>query len=126
MATSHRADVTGQRRRAMRRRTGVTCLVLIGLVVLVSVARAQGPVKVGFIYPDSGFAAQLGLDLRDGFLLYWSEVGNKAGGRPVEVHLESKTSCKADEGLTKARKLVERDPVHVLGGIICTPVAYAL
>ena len=110
----------------MRRRTGVTCLVLIGLLVLSSVARAQGPVKVGFIYPDSGFAAQLGLDLRDGFLLYWSEVGNKAGGRPVEVHLESKTSCKADEGLTKARKLVERDRVHVLGGIICTPVAYAL
>jgi hypothetical protein len=68
-------------------------VVLFGLLVLSSLARAQGPGKVGFIYPDSGFAAQLGLDLRDGFVLYWSEVGNKAGGRPVEVHLESKTSC---------------------------------
>ena len=89
-------------------------------------AEAQGPVKIGFIYPDSGPMAQLGIDLRDGFLLYWSEVGNKAGGRPVEVLRETKASCKADEGLTKARKLVERDNVHLLGGIICTPVAYAL
>jgi branched-chain amino acid transport system substrate-binding protein len=103
-----------------------TCLVLVGLLGLSDLSRAQGPVKVGFIYPDTGFAAQLGLDLRDGFLLYWSEISNKAGGRPVEVLLESKGSCKSDEGLTKARKLVERERVHVLGGIICTPVAYAL
>ena len=117
--------------RAMRTRrlgTLVGLLLLVGLLGLPALpeAQAQGPVKLGFIYPDTGFAAQLGLDLRDGFLLYWSEVGNKAGGRPVEVLPETKASCKADEGLTKARKLVERDRVHLLGGIICTPVAYAL
>ena len=104
----------------------VALLFLAGLGGAPGVLWAQGPVKVGFIYPDSGFAAQLGLDLRDGFLLYWSEVGNKAGGRPVEVFLESKGGNKPDEGLTKARKLVERDKVQVLGGIISTPVAYAL
>ncbi len=91
-----------------------------------SAAQPSGPIKIGFIYPDSGPMAQLGLDLRDGFLLYWSEVGHKAAGRPVEVLVETKGSCKPDEGLTKARKLVERDQVHLLGGIICTPVAYAL
>ena len=121
--------------RGTMRRVGL--VVLAGLVALVGLAsllgvtgpreaRAQGPVKVGFIYPDSGFAAQLGLDLRDGFLQYWSEIGNKAGGRPVEILRETKASCKADEGLTKARKLVERDRVHILGGVICTPVAYGL
>jgi len=104
---------------------------LIGLLMAwgapgLPAAQAQGPVRVGFIYPDSGFAAQLGLDLRDGFLLYWSEIGNKAGGRSVEVVLETKGSCKPDEGLTKAKKLVERERVHILGGIICTPVAYTL
>ncbi len=103
----------------------VALLALVGGFVATP-ASAQGPVKIGFIYPDTGFVAQLGLDLRDGFLLYWSEVGNKAGGRPVEVLLESMASNKADEGLTKARKLVERDHVHILGGIIETPVAYAL
>jgi len=102
-------------------------LTLVGLTgLLAAQAWGQGPVKIGFIYPDSGFLAQLGLDLRDGFLLYWSEVGNKAGGRPVEVLLEAKGSNKPDEGLTKARKLTERDQVHILGGIIATPVAYAL
>ena len=108
----------------------VAFLAVLALAMVVggaASAQAQsGPVKIGFIYPDSGPMAQLGLDLRDGFQLYWSEVGNKAGGRPVEVLVERKASCKADEGLTKARKLVERDGVHILGGIICTPVAYAL
>jgi branched-chain amino acid transport system substrate-binding protein len=106
---------------------------LLAVVALATVTAAAGPaaaqggpIKIGFIYPDSGPMAQLGLDLRDGFQLYWSEVGGKAGGRPVEVLVERKASCKADEGLTKARKLVERDGVQILGGIICTPVAYAL
>ena len=103
-------------------------LALVGLTGLFGAApaRAQGPVKIGFIYPDTGPFAQLGLDMRDGFLLYWSEVGNKAGGRAVEVLVETKGTNKPDEGLAKARKLVERDQVHILGGIISTPVAYAL
>ena len=103
-------------------------MTLVGLAGLVGApaAEAQGPARIGFIYPDSGPFAQLGLDMRDGFLLYWSEIGNKAGGRAVEILTETKGTAKPDEGLTKARKLVERDKVHVLGGIISTPVAYAL
>ena len=89
-------------------------------------SHAQAPVKVGLIYPDSGPFAQLGLDMRDGFLMYWNEVGMKAGGRAVEILLETKATNKPDEGLTKARKLVERDRVHILSGIVSTPVAYAL
>ena len=42
----------------------VTCLVLIGLLGLSDLSPAQGPVKVGFIYPDTGFLAEVGLDLR--------------------------------------------------------------
>ena len=114
----------------------VTFGVLTALVVLVAsgglasrtpaAAQSPGPIKIGFIYPDKGPLAQLGIDLRDGFLLYWGEVGNKAGGRPVELILETKASSKPDEGLTKARKLVEHDKVHLLGGVIASPVAYAL
>ena len=102
--------------------TALAVLLLLGL----SDARAQGPVKIGFIYADSGSAAQAGVDMRDGFLLYWSEIGNKAGGRPVEVLLETTGTNKPDEALTKARKLVERERVQLLGGIIATPEAYAL
>src|SRR5262245_2158423 len=104
----------------------VSLLVALGVLLGLPGARAQGPLKIGFIYADSGSAAQAGIDMRDGFLFYWSEIGNKAGGRPVEVLLEATGTNKPDEALTKARKLVERDRVHLLGGIHATPEAYAL
>ncbi|MBI1894356.1 MAG: ABC transporter substrate-binding protein [Candidatus Rokubacteria bacterium] len=88
--------------------------------------RAYGPVKIGFVYPDTGPLEQAGRDMRDGFLLYWSEVGQKAGGREVELFLETKGTNDTDEGSRKTRKLVERDEIHILGGIVSTPVAYAL
>ena len=115
------------RRQAVWTVTAVAVLLTL-LASLPAGVRGQAPepARIGFIFPSSGPFAQPGADMRDGFLLYWSEVGNKAAGRTVEALLEDKASCKADEGLTKARKLVERDRVHILGGIICTPVAYAL
>ena len=102
-------------------RSGIVGLVALAFLVGLlgaPVAQAQESVKIGFIYPDAGTFAQPGLDMRDGFLLYWGQVGNKAGGRTVELLLENKGTAKPDEGLTKARKLVERDKVHILGGVI--------
>src|SRR5262249_60491407 len=77
--------------------------------------QSPGPIKIGFIYPDKGPLAQLGIDLRDGFLLYWSEVGNKAGGRPVEHILETKTSNKPHEGRSNAGKRSQNQqvPTHI-------------
>jgi branched-chain amino acid transport system substrate-binding protein len=89
-------------------------------------AAAQGPVKIGFLYPDQGVFTQVGFDMRDGFLLQMNEVGTRAGGRPIEVHLETKPTNKPDDGLTKAKRLVEREKVHILGGVVSSPVAYAL
>ncbi len=89
-------------------------------------AQSKAPLKIGFVTPLSGVYASLGADMRDGFLLYWGQVGNRVAGRSVEVIVEDKGSNKPDEGLTKTRKLVERDGVHVLAGIISTPVAIAL
>src|SRR5437867_569429 len=100
-------------------------LVLVGAVALPA-ALAQEPVKIGFLTLDQGTFAQPGMDMRDGFLLHWSQVGNKAGGRPVEVLIEAGNTARPDEQLTKAKKLVERDRVHLLGGIVETPTAYAL
>src|SRR5215467_12081684 len=84
------------------------------------------PVKIGLIFTNTGPLAQLGIDMRDGNLLYWSQVGGRAGARRVELLTESTGSNKPDEGLTKARKLVERDHVQILTGVLETPVAYAL
>jgi len=101
---------------------------VLGLVLVTPAVHGQErePVRIGIIYTNSGPLAQLGIDMRDGNLLYWNQAGNRAGGRRVELLLESTGSNKPDEGLTKARKLVDRDRVHILTGVLETPVAYAL
>src|SRR2546430_17269638 len=85
-------------------------------------SQEREPVRIGIIYTNTGPLAQLGIDMRDGALLYWSRIGNRAGGRRVEVFTESTGSNKPDEGLTKARKLVERDRAHLVAARLATPL----
>jgi len=59
----------------------VSVLVVAALAALALLVESQDAARVGFIYPSSGPFAQPGFDMRDGFLLHWSQVGNKAGGR---------------------------------------------
>src|SRR5262249_26020421 len=89
-------------------------------------SQERDPVRIGLIFTNTGPLAQLGIDMRDVNLVYRSQVGGRAGGRRVELLTESTGSNKPDEGLTKARKLVERDHVQILTGVLETPVAYAL
>jgi branched-chain amino acid transport system substrate-binding protein len=88
-------------------------------------AAAQGPIKIGFISPLSGAIAAAGKDMYSGCELYWQETGWQAGGRKLEVTLEDNEGQPA-AALTKARKLVENDKVHMLAGVILSNVAYAL
>jgi len=111
------------RNRALR--AAVLALIL-SLAVSAVGSQERDPVKIGLIFTNTGPLAQLGIDMRDGNLLYWSQVGGRAGARRVELLTESTGSNKPDEGLTKARKLVERDHVQILTGVLETPVAYAL
>src|SRR5438445_11153657 len=57
--------------------------------------------------------------------LYWQETGWRVAGRKLEVTLEDNEGLPAT-ALTKARKLVENDRVHMLAGVILSNVAYAL
>ncbi len=86
---------------------------------------AQGSFKIGFISPLSGAIAAAGKDMYSGCELYWQETGWQAGGRKIEVILEDSEGLPAT-ALTKARKLVENDRVHMLAGIILSNVAYAV
>lgn len=80
------------------------------------------PIKIGFLTPLVGVYASLGADMRDGFLLYLDQKGNTLAGRKVEVIVED-TEVKPDVGLTKAKKLIERDKVNMLAGVISSGVA---
>ena len=61
----------------------------------------------------------------NGCELYWEETGWQIAGRKLEVILEDNGGEPAT-AITKARKLVESDNVHMLAGIILSNVAYAL
>ncbi|HEV8456889.1 MAG TPA: ABC transporter substrate-binding protein [Methylomirabilota bacterium] len=95
------------------------------LVVGVGPAQAEGPIKIGFLSPLSGAIAQAGKDMYSGCELFWKESGWQIAGRKLEVVFED------DEGqpamaVTKFRKLVENDKVHLVAGVILSNVAYAL
>jgi branched-chain amino acid transport system substrate-binding protein len=85
----------------------------------------QGPIRVGALMELTGVFSPNARDALDGFNLYLDEVRSQAGGRKIEVIVED-TAGKPDVGLTKARKLVESDQVHVLTGIVSTGVALAV
>lgn len=87
--------------------------------------QSDGPIKVGFLAPLSGPYAQNGRDILNGFRLYLDEVGHRAAGRPIEVIIEDDEAIPA-VGLTKARKLVERDNVHLMTGALLSSTGYAL
>jgi branched-chain amino acid transport system substrate-binding protein len=88
-------------------------------------ACAAEPIRIGFLGPYEGVFAKFGSDLRDGFKLSLDEVGNKVAGREI-VFINEDTEGKPEVGLVKARKLVEKDHVDIMAGIISSAVAYAI
>ena len=50
-----------------------------------SFAQQTGPIKIGLLVPLTGPLASPGIDMVDGFKLFWEQVGNMAGGRKVEI-----------------------------------------
>ncbi|MGE3844166.1 MAG: ABC transporter substrate-binding protein [Vicinamibacterales bacterium] len=83
------------------------------------------PIRIGFIVPLSGAYVQNGRDILNGFLLYLDEIQRQVAGRRIEVIVEDDEAIPA-VSLTKARKLVESDRVHVLAGGLLSSTGYAL
>lgn len=78
----------------------------------------QGPIKIGLLVPLTGPLATPGVDMVDGFKLYWEQVGNTAGGRKVE-YVIADTTCNPDQAITQARRLVHQEKVHLMIGPLC-------
>ncbi|HLQ64351.1 MAG TPA: ABC transporter substrate-binding protein [bacterium] len=115
-------------RRGYRGGLGVlTAVVLLGLVSAGGPAQSQGmgPIRIGFIAPQTGVFAANGRDMLNGFLMFWEERNNTAGGRKVEVVSEDDAGVPANT-LTKARKLVEQDRVDMLVGPLTANSGLAL
>ncbi|HXZ34563.1 MAG TPA: ABC transporter substrate-binding protein, partial [Thermodesulfobacteriota bacterium] len=100
----------------------------VSLVLLnpsVSPAQGKGPIKIGYISPLSGGMAANGKDMLAGIQLYLEEIGSQAAGRKIELIVEDDEANPAT-GLTKTRKLVEKDGVHLMTGGLMASTAYAL
>jgi branched-chain amino acid transport system substrate-binding protein len=102
---------------------------LIGTAITVglglSASAGAEELRIGYLAPLTGGLAQTGIDMRDGFLLYLEQHGNKLGGMDVKLIIEDEQG-KGDVAVTKAKKLVLQDKVHILIGGVLASTGYAL
>jgi len=99
--------------------------VLVVCAAVLAGGQTPPPIRIGFISPLSGAYAQNGRDILNGLLLYLEEAGYRMAGRPVQLVVEDDEAIPA-VGLTKARKLIERDQVHLMAGALLSSTGYAL
>jgi branched-chain amino acid transport system substrate-binding protein len=80
-------------------------------------AETDGPptLKIGIPLPFTGVVAESAEEMRQTFEMYIEEQGGKLGGLPVEVIFED-TETDAELVVTKTRKLIDADQVHMLSG----------
>ena len=88
-------------------------------------AQTSEPVKVGLLSTLSGPGAGLGVDIRDGFQLAVKLGGGKLGGRAAEVVIAD-DQASPDVGRQTADRLVKRDKVDFLTGIVFSNVMLAV
>lgn len=118
-----------ERKRIARLRSVLVGLGVVAMVVpgAALVAQAQRePIRIGLLNAITGPLAVNGTEINEGIRLYWEdEMGSQVAGRPVRLIVED-TEGKPDVGLTKVRKLVESDRVHLILGPVSSAVAVAM
>jgi branched-chain amino acid transport system substrate-binding protein len=90
-----------------------------------STATAQEELRIGFVAPTTGIFAQIGKDMVDGFQMYLDEVKGDFGGVKVKFIVEDEQG-KPDTAVTKAKKLILQDKVHMFIGGLLASTGYAL
>ena len=88
-------------------------------------ANAQEKLKIGLITTLSGPAAALGQQQRNGFQLAIKTLGNRLGGREVELLIQD-DELKPDIAVSKVKTYVERDKVDFVVGPIFSNILQAI
>src|SRR5262245_66689046 len=89
---------------------------LLGGVValgLTQPSNAAEELRIGYVAPTTGIFAQVGKDMVDGFQSYLDEVNSDFGGAKVKFIVEDE-QAKPDTAVTRAKKLILQDKVHML------------
>ncbi len=88
-------------------------------------AAAQEKLKIGLLTTLSGPPAALGVQQRNGFQLALKTLGNKLGGREVELLIQD-DELKPDVAVGKAKAFVERDKVDFVVGPVFSNILQAM
>ncbi|BDU54930.1 ABC transporter substrate-binding protein [Limnohabitans sp. TEGF004] len=97
----------------------------LGLACASGFAQNDAPVKVGLLSTLSGPGAGLGVDIRDGFQLAVKLSGGKFSGKAVDV-IVADDQASPDVGRQTADRLVKRDKVDFMTGIVFSNVMLAV
>src|SRR5690606_37069790 len=98
---------------------------LCAAALSLSPAHAADSIKVGFLSTLSGPGGALGMDIRDGFNLALKHAGGKLGGLETEV-IVADDQQKADVGRQATDRLIKRDHVDVMTGMVFSNVLLPL
>ncbi len=97
-----------------------------GLMLAASApALAAPPIKVGVLLPTTGVFAGLGKDQTVALEMGFDEFGRTVGGRTIKL-IKADTGSKPNTGLAAVKRLILRDRVDVVVGIISSAVAGAV
>jgi branched-chain amino acid transport system substrate-binding protein len=104
---------------------------LTGVALLLGASLGSGAqaqdkeLRIGIIVPLTGPFAQVGKDMVDGFNLYLEQNKGELGGAKVKLIVED-NQAKPDAAVTKAKKLILQDKVHMIVGGVLASTGYAL
>ncbi|MCP5365770.1 MAG: ABC transporter substrate-binding protein [Hyphomicrobiales bacterium] len=86
---------------------------------------ARTKVRVGLLLPKSGTYAQLGQAITNGIALKFAEMGERLGGREIEV-IAVDSEAKAAKATENTTKLINQEKVDFLVGPVHSGVAMAM
>jgi branched-chain amino acid transport system substrate-binding protein len=114
-------------RRAFLKTAVVSGGASVGVAVFLRRAYAQNPIKIGIPTVLSGGNAQYGIQAKRAAELFAKDIKTRGGvlGRPVEFLYEDTASDPAT-AVRKAQKLVEKDGVKLLTGVVLSSEALAI
>jgi branched-chain amino acid transport system substrate-binding protein len=97
----------------------------LAIAVSVSLPGQAEELRIGFIAPTTGGFAQAGKDMVNGFTMYLEEQKGEFAGAKVKFIVED-NQAKPDTAVTKAKKLILQDKVHMIVGGLLASTGYAL
>jgi branched-chain amino acid transport system substrate-binding protein len=97
----------------------------VGLALTATPASAQNKVKIGLITTLSGPQAGTGREMVDGFNLALKHLGGKLGGAEAEL-ITGDDQFKPDVGKSLAERMVQRDRVDIVTGVVFSNIMLAM